>query len=321
MSGEPNTISIACGFMAGVVIFMLGASLLSESLKDLAGDRMKRIISTCTANRVCGVLSGVVATAALDSSSAVAIIVVGLVHAKVMDLRQAVGVVMGANIGTTVSSQIYALDVVKYGPVLMLAGLPLHWLGGARWRHIGGATLGLGLVFFAMTHLEDVTRPLRGHEPFRDFMKGLENPLLGALAGAIGTAVIQSSSAMVGILIAMVGQGAVSMPVAVAMMLGAEIGTCLDVVVATAGRSREAVRVGLFQLLFNVAGVALFIGFVGPLADLAGRVAGDDPKRQLATAHVLFNVISVAAFAGFAGSIARALEWAIPDAEAAPQAA
>ena len=144
-------------------------------------------------------------------------------------------------------------------------------------------------------------------------MVRMENPLLGVLAGAAITAAIQSSSATMGILIALVGNRAVSLDAAVAIMLGAEIGTCLDVLVASAGRSREALRVGVFQLGFNVACVALFIGFTGPLTDAAKWVAGGDAKRQLATAHVLFNVGGVLAFVGFTGIMARWVERLIPD--------
>lgn len=310
---SPDFVSIGLAFAAGLVFFLFGVNLLSDSLKAVAGDWMKRAIDRLTTNRFAGVATGAAATAVLDSSSAVAIIVVGLVHARAMTFPQALGVVMGANIGTTLSSQIYALDVVKYGPVLLLPGLLLHWLGTSeRQRHGGGAALGLGMVFFALTHLEDAAEPLREYEPFRALMLRMENPVLGVLAGAAATAAVQSSSATMGILIAFVGQGAITLDAAVAVMLGAEIGTCVDVLVASAGRSREAVRVGVFQLGFNLACVALFIGFTGPLARAAAWAA-DDPKQQLATAHMLFNVLSVLAFVGFTRTMARGVERLVPE--------
>lgn len=312
----PDFVAIGLGFTAGVVVFLFGVNLLADSLKAVAGGRMKRILAWCTCNRVAGVVAGTVATAVLDSSSAVAILVVGLVHAQALTFPQAVAVVMGANIGTTVSSQVYALDVVKYGPVLMVPGLLAHWLGRSDGRKAwGGVLLGLGFVFFALTHLEGVTKPLRDYEPFRAFMLRMENPLLGVLAGAAATAVLQSSSATMGVLIALVGQGAITMPAAVAMMLGAEVGTCLDVLVASAGRSREAVRVGVFQLIFNLATVALFVGLTGPLTSAAGWAAGDEPKRQLATGHVLVNVAGVLLFLPFTGLIARGVSRLVPDGE------
>lgn len=314
MNGSPDFFAIGLAFAAGLAIFLLGVSLLSNSLEAAAGDRVKALVGRLTTNRFAAVATGVVATAVLDSSSAVAIIAVGLVHARAMTFPQALGVVMGANIGTTVSSQIYALDAVKYGPILLLPGLLLHWLGRSETqRHAGGAVMGLGLVFFALTHLEHAAAPLHDYGPFRDLMRRMENPLLGVAVGAAITAVIQSSSAMVGILIALVGQGAVTLDAAVAMMLGAEIGTCVDVLVASAGRSREALRVGAFQLAFNVACVALCVGLTGPLTRAAVWLAGDDVKRQLATAHVLFNVGGVVLFVGFTETIARAITRLIPD--------
>lgn len=317
---SPDVFAIVLAFAAGLALFLYGVNLLSESLKAAAGERMKRLIGRLTTNRFAGVLTGVVATAILDSSSAVAIIAVGLVHARAMTFPQAVGVVMGANIGTTVSSQLYALDAVKYGPLLLLPGLLLHWLGRSEaQRHWGGAAFGLGLVFFALTHLEDGTRPLRDHEPFKALMAEMENLLLGVLVGAAVTAAIQSSSALMGILIALVGQGSVSLEAAVAMMLGAEIGTCLDVLVASAGRSRAAVRVGVFQSGFNLACVALAVGFTVPLARAAVWLAGDDLKRQLATAHVLFNVAGVLVFVWFTRTLAGWVERLVPDREGEQQ--
>lgn len=314
MNQSPDFVAIGLAFAAGLAIFVFGVNLLSESLEGAVGERMKRVIGRFTTNRFAGVLTGTVATAIMDSSSAVAIIAVGLVHARAMTFPQALGVVMGANIGTTVSSQIYALDVVKYGPVLLLPGLLLQRFGRSEnARHIGGAVFGLGLVFFALTHFQEAATPLRDYKPFRALMLRMENPLLGVLAGAVITATIQSSSAMMGILIALVGEGAVSLDAAVALMLGAEIGTCLDVLVATAGQSREAVRVGVFQLGFNLACVAMFVGFTGPLTQAAVWLSGDDAKRQLATVHVLFNFGGVFVFIWFTHTMARAIEWLIPN--------
>ncbi len=309
----PDFSAMGLAFCAGLAAFLLGVNFLSENLKAAAGDGMKRWIARFTTNRFAGVLSGVVATALLDSSSAVAIIAVGLVHARAMTFPQALGVVMGANVGTTVSSQIYATGVAEYGQVLTLPGLLLHWLGRSdKWKHVGGVAFGLGLVFFGLHHIETAAKPLEGYEPFRQFMTRMENPLLGVFAGAVATAVIQSSSAMMGILIILVGQG-VSLPAAAAMMMGAEVGTCLDVLVAAAGRSREAVRVGVFQMGFNVASVALFVAFTGPLVSLATTIAGDDPKRVLATAHVLFNVAGVLVFIGLTDTMAKLVLRLVPN--------
>lgn len=317
----PDFLKIGLGFAAAIVLFLYGVGLLADELKAVAGDRMRAWLARCTGNPFLGVMTGVVVTVLLDSSSAVGVIVVGLVHARAMTFPQALGVVLGANIGTTVSSQVYALDAVKYGPVLLPPGLILHALGPSdRWRRVGGVLLGLGMVFFALTYLEDLAYPLRGYEPFRAAMGRLENPLLGVLAGAAFTAVVQSSSAVMGVMITLIGQGAVTMDAAVAVMMGAEVGTTLDVLAASGTRSRAAVRVGVFHLLFNVTSVALFVGLTGLLIRAAGWLAGDDPRRQLATAHVLFNAAGVLLCVGFVGPVARGLEWLVPDRPAGGQA-
>jgi phosphate:Na+ symporter len=306
--------SIGLGFTGGIVLFLLGARLLADSLREVAEERIKRTIALCTPNRVAAVVTGMVVTACLSSSTAVCIITIGFVHAKLMSLRQAIGVVMGANIGTTISSQIYALDVVQYGPLLMVPGMLMHWLGTTdRMKHVGGAILGLGLVFFAMTYLSSQASPLRTDPAFSTFVLTLENPLMGALVGAAATAVIQSSSAMVGILIALVGQEAIGIDSAIAVMLGAEIGTTFNVLISTAGRSREAIRVGLFQLIFNVVSVSLCLAYITPLAQLAELIIGDNPRRQLAMAQLLFNLASVMLFLTLNGSMARLLERLVPD--------
>lgn len=309
---SPDYLSMGLGFVAALGVFLVGVHLLSENLKVAAGERLKRLIARGTSNTGFAILSGTVATAALDSSSAVIIIVVGLVHAEAMTFRQALGVVLGANIGTTASSQLYALDVVRYAAWVALPGLALRLLGRSEtWRAVGGSLLGLGMVFAALTAFEELAKPLREDESFRGLMAGLTNPLAGVAVGAVVTAALQSSSATVGILIALAGQGAVPGPVAVALMMGAEIGTCLDVLVASAGRSREAVRVGVFQLLFNVTTVLLFVGLAGPLASAAAALSGD-PKQQLALAHVLFNVAGVLLFAPFLGPVSGLVERLIP---------
>lgn len=319
MAHADTPVWITLGFASGLTIFLLGISILSDHLKAAVGERMKRLIARSTANRVLAVTTGIVVTVALGSSSAALIIVVGLVHARALTFPQALGIVLGANIGTTLKSQLLALDVTEYAAALLLPGLLLHWAGRSPvQRTIGGAVLGLGLVFFALAYMETVARPLRDSAAFRGLMLSISHPLLGVLTGAAATAVIQSSSAMMAILIALCGQGAVPLDTAVAIMLGAEIGTCLDVLVASAGRSREAVRVGVFQLGFNVATVALGLLLLTPLCEAATGLAGHDVKRQLATAHVLFNVGGVVLVLGVTRTAGKVVERLIPEPEAGP---
>lgn len=302
------------GMTAGLALFLYGVGVLSEGLQAVAGERMKRLLARATANRFAAVASGAVATTILDSSSAVTILVVGLVGAKLLDLGGALGVILGANIGTTVSSQLFALDVMRYAPVALGAGFLLGRLGRSEgWKRWGDVILALGLIFFGLEHMSEALMPLRDYAPFLALMERMENRFLGALVGAGVTALIQSSSATLGILIQMAKQGSISLKAGVAMMMGAEVGTCLDTMVATVGQSRDAVRAGVFQLAFNLASVALFIGLADPLAQAAAWISEDDPGRQLANAHVLFNVASVLVFLGFVRTAARILTRLIPD--------
>ena len=245
--------AMGLGLTAGLMLFLLGVGMMSDGLKAVAGDRMKSVLARFTSNRLAGVATGAAVTTVLDSSSATTIMVVGLVDAGLLELSQALGVILGANIGTTVSSQLIASDVMQYAPIALLVGFLMRSLTkGETWPQVGTIVLGLGLVFFGLDHMEEATRPLQDHEPFLALMHRMENPLLGVAAGAIFTAIIASSSAMLGIIIVMAGNGAITLPAALALMMGAEIGTCADTLLATAGRSRAAVRAGVFQLIFNV---------------------------------------------------------------------
>jgi phosphate:Na+ symporter len=228
---------------------------------------------------------------------------------------QSLGVILGANIGTTISSQLIALDVARYAPLALALGLGIgvlgHRRGSARTQQAGTALFGLGLVFFGLAQMGAAVEPLKQSGRFAAWMAGLERPLVGLAAGALTTLVIQSSSATLGIAITLASQGLLSLPAGVAVMLGAEIGTCADTLVATLGRSREALRAGVFHLAFNVASAAVGLAFVAPLARLAQSLGGD-AARQIANAHVAFNVLGVVAALLVLGPAARALERLLP---------
>jgi phosphate:Na+ symporter len=284
----------------------------------VAGDRLKRWLARATTNRVAGLATGTAATAVLDSSSVAIVLVIALVDAGLLDAARALAVVLGANVGTTVSSQLLALDLERWSPVLLAAGLATRLAGRTdRARDAGTAVLGLGLVLFGLLQLSAAVGPLEESERFAAWMQKLERPVLGVLAGAATTLVIQSSSATLGIAIALASQGLLSLPAGVAVMLGAEIGTCSDTLVATLGRSRAAVRVACFHLAFNVLSVCVGLALIEPLTALA-RALGGDAARQLANAHVAFNLAGALAALPFLGVAARALERLVPDRPAAP---
>ena len=307
---------VVLGMLAGIALFLYGVSRLASCMRAVAGDRMRRMLARATTNRFAGVASGTAATAVLDSSSVTIIMVIALVDAGLVSFGQSLGVILGANIGTTISSQIIALDVERYSPVVLAAGLLLHVLGRTEtWRHAGIALFGMGLVFFGLAQMGAAVEPLRDSDRFASWMARLEKPLVGVAAGAVASLVLQSSSATVGIVITLASQGLLGLPAGIAVMLGAEIGTCSDTLVATLGRSRAALRAGVFHLLFNVAAVAVGLALLGPLVALATALGGD-VARQVANAHVAFNVLGVASVILLLAPIGRALELLVPAGDA-----
>ncbi len=303
---------VILGLVAGLALFLYGVSRLATGMRAVAGDRMRQLIARATTNRFAGVATGTVATAALDSSSLTIIMVIALVDAGLLPFVQSLGVILGANIGTTISSQLIALDVQRYSPIVLAAGLLLHFAGrNEGWRHAGIALFGMGLIFFGLGQMGAAVEPLKASARFTDWMTSLESPLVGVAAGAVITLVLQSSSATVGIAITLASQGMLSLPAGVAVMLGAEIGTCADTLLATIGRSREALRAGLFHLFFNITTVAIGVALLEPLTSIA-QLLGGDVARQVANAHVAFNVLGVIPTVLLLGPIARALELVIP---------
>lgn len=307
-----DVLGIVLGLVAGLALFLYGVTRLARGMRAVAGSRMRRLLERATKNRYAGVLTGTVATTALDSSSVTIIMVIALVDAGLLSFVQSLGVILGANIGTTVSSQIIALDVARYAPLALACGLLLGAVGRtATWRHAGTALFGMGLVFFGLAQMGAAVEPLRESGRFVDLMARLESPLLGVAVGALTTLVIQSSSATLGIAITLASQGLLTLPAGVAVMLGAEIGTCADTLIATFGRSREALRAGVFHLLFNVATAAVGVALIEPLTAL-GSTLGGDTARQLANAHVAFNTLGVISVIFLLGPIARGLERLVP---------
>lgn len=315
---EPEPVKMSMGVLAGLAVFFFGVYEMTQGFRAGAEERLKKVLARFTQNRFAGVLTGTLATAVLDSSSLVTIVTVGLVSAGLLTFVQALGVVLGANIGTTLSSQIIALGLTDYFGVVLAVGAGLRFLTKREKAQIWGrALMGLGLVFLGLEEIESSMAPLKESQTFLSAMERLDNPLYGVLIGAAVTAVIQSSSATMGIVIVLASQGALSLMGGVAVMMGAELGTCVDTMASTIGQSRPAVRTGVFHLLFNVFNVALLVGFTDQLAHVSTMLTpGDGPEnvaRQIANAHVLFNVIGVVAILPFLGHAARALERLIPE--------
>ena len=315
-----DVLGILLEFVAGLVLFLYGVTRLSEALKLMAGEKMKDFLKRCTTNRFAALATGAVATTILDSSSVTIIMLIATVNAGLLSFEHSLGVILGSNIGTTVSSQLFALNVDRYAPVGLALGFLLYMLGNNRYRNRGMLVFGVGLVFFGLHVMSEAMAPLKDHKPVLDWIKRLENPLAGALTGAVVTAVIQSSSAVMGIIITMASSGMISLPAGIALMLGAEVGTCTDTLLATIGRSRAALRAGIFHLSFNIITAALGVAFAAELAQLVRWVSGSTSvERQIANAHVLFNVLGAALFIGFIPVIARSLRWILPPKEPAEE--
>ena len=326
MSDPLASMDLWAGLFGGLALFLFGMDIMTRALKQAAGDYMKDILGKLTKNRFVGVGMGALVTSIIQSSSVTTVILVGFISAGLMTMTQSVAVIMGANIGTTITAQILAFKVTKLAlPIVAVGFLVSFTAKRETWRQYGLMLLGLGLVFYGMSVMSGAMKPLRTYQPFIDFMVSMDHPLLAALVGAAFTAVIQSSSATTGIVIVMAGQGLIGLEAAIALALGANVGTCVTAGLAAIGKPREAVRAAVVHTLFNVMGVLLWITFIPQLADFArwmspaqqhlqgiARVAVESP-RQIANAHTLFNIVNTFLFIGFTTQIARLVEWLVPD--------
>ncbi|MCB1828735.1 MAG: Na/Pi cotransporter family protein, partial [Gammaproteobacteria bacterium] len=265
--------SMGMQLFGGLALFLFGMEQMSESLKAVAGERMKTILGKLTANRFMGAATGAFVTGIIQSSSVTTVLVVGFITAGLMSLSQSVGIIMGANIGTTITAQIVAFKITK--AALLMVGVGFTMLFAAkneRVKQYGTMLMGLGLVFFGMSVMSDAMKPLRSYQPFLDLMIQMENPLIGILIAAGFTGLIQSSSATTGIVIVMASQGFITLPAGIALAFGANIGTCVTAMLASIGKPREAVRAAAVHVLFNVAGVIIWFFFIPQLAEIVAWV-------------------------------------------------
>jgi len=313
--------------LGGLAVFLYGMEQMAEALKKVAGDSMKQILGRLTNSRIMGLITGAFVTAVIQSSSVTTVMLVGFVTAGLMSLSQAIGVILGADIGTTITAQIVAFKVTKYALLLVAVGFGLIFMGKKdHIKQYGHLIMGLGLIFFGMGIMSEGMTPLRSYEPFIALMQNVSNPVIGILVAALFTALVQSSSATMGVVIAMALQGLISLEAGIALALGANIGTCATAGLAAIGKPREAVRVAVAHVSFKIVGVILIFPFIPYLADLvrdispaaaAGLVGMDklaaETPRQIANAHTIFNVGLATVFLPFAGLFARLCEWIVPD--------
>lgn len=283
------------GLLGGLALFLYGMQMMSAGLEAAAGNKMKTILEKLTANRFLGVLMGALITAVIQSSSATTVMVVGFVNSGMMTLEQAIWIIMGANIGTTITGQLIALDVGVIAPLIAFLGVAaIVFLKNEKIKHIGEILAGLGILFIGMDMMGDAMKPLADSAEFVRILTTFENPLLGILAGTGFTALIQSSSASVGILQALAGSGVIGLKSAAFVLFGQNIGTCITAFLASIGTSRNAKRTTVIHIMFNVFGTMVFtvLCLATPIITMVeGWTPGNAPA-QIANLHTMFNIVT-----------------------------
>ena len=318
---------LTMGLFGGLSLFLYGMAKMSDGLKKAAGNQMRNILATLTKNRLVAMIVGAFVTMVIQSSSATTVMLVSFVQAQLMTYVQSIGIILGANIGTTITAQLVAFKLTDYALLMITVGFALTMFSKKdSLRHIGEALLGFGILFFGMKIMSDSMKPLRSFEPFIDMMKGLENPFFGLMIGAAFTALIQSSSAFTGIVIVLAQQGLLTLEAGIPLILGANIGTCVTAGLASIGTIREAKRVALAHVLFNIGGVVIFVWLIPPLAELVRslssvsglsgmeKLAAETP-RQIANAHTIFNISVGLIFLPFTGILAKQVYRILPRTE------
>jgi len=305
------TTGLFFNLLGGVGLFLFGIKLMGESLQDLAGDRMRRLISALTSSPVKGVIVGALITALIQSSSATTVMTASFVHAGLMTLKQSVGVIMGAAIGTTITAQLIAFKIKEFALPLIGFGMLFAVFGRSkRQKFIGNCIVGFGLLFVGMQTMENAMSFLRDRQDI--FLAFQHHPLLGVLAGTVLTMLVQSSSATVGLTIVMASQGLLTIDSAIPILFGDNIGTTITAVLASVGLNRSARQSALAHVLFKVIGVLLFLAFLGPFRQLV-LLTSTDIARQLANAHTIFNVLNTLLFLPFVEPFVRLVRAIIPD--------
>ncbi|HBG0387550.1 TPA: Na/Pi cotransporter family protein [Clostridioides difficile] len=308
--------NIIISLMGGLGLFLYGMNLMGEGLQKSAGTKLKKIIKLLTSNLFMGVLVGTGVTAVIQSSSATTVMVVGFVNAGIMTLKQAIGVIMGANIGTTVTAQLVSFDLTGMAPVALGVGIILYLFGNKpRIKNIAEILIGFGILFTGMDFMKMAVEPLRDYQGFTDLLVTFGRyPLLGLLLGFGITAIIQSSSASMGMLVALAAEGLVPLSVALPILYGQNIGTCVTSLLSSIGANKNARRAAMMHLIFNVLGTVIFLIFLNkPVVSMVTSWDPSNVARQIANTHTLFNIISVLILLPFTSLIIKLAIKLVPD--------
>ncbi len=309
-------LSMFLGLIGGLGLFLYGMQRMAEGLQNAAGDKMRRILELFTSHPVIAVFTGAVTTVLVQSSSTTTVMIVGFVNAGLMTLKQAIGTIMGANIGTTVTAQVISFDIYEVALPAIGVGFAVNLVAKRRVkRYLGLGLLGFGILLLGMQIMSDSLHPLRTYQPFLDGLVILgQFPLLGVLAGAVFTFLVQSSSATTALVIAFTLQDMLSLPAGLALILGANLGTCVTAALASIGASNTARRAAMGHILFNGTGVVLFTLLLGPFTELVAGT-GTNVTRQVANAHTIFNTVNTLLLFPFIGPFVRLVERLVPGEE------
>lgn len=291
--------------LSGLGLLLYGIKILGEGLELAAGAKLKVLLEKMTSNRFAAVLVGFVITTLIQSSSTTTVMVVGFVNTGIMNLTQAIGVIMGANIGTTTTSILVSLDIGKYAPIAIGIGVFLSMLTKKTTKkHIGLAITGFGMLFLGMTLMKDAMEPLASSPVFSEWLMNANNPFVAILIGTVITAVIQSSAASIGILQALAAQGLIPLHFAAYVIYGQNIGTCITALISSIGTKKNSKRTAVMHVLFNVFGTVIFIVLTKflPFTDWIESLT-DNTMMQLSLVHIIFNVVSTLIMFPFADKV------------------
>ncbi len=312
-TGAIDWFIVVTGLLGGLAIFLFGMDAMTESLRVVAGTRLRGALGQMTRNRFIGALSGAGVTAVIQSSSVTTVLVVGFVSSGVMNLGQAIPVIIGANVGTTITAQVVAFSVSRYALLIVAVGYGVTFFAKSEKRTLYGTLmLGLGLIFFGMTVMGAAMDPLRSYEPFIDLMAAMESPVLALLVGLAFTALVQSSSATTGIVIVLASEALITPGAGIALVLGANVGTSVTALLAALGKPPDAVRVAVVHTMFNLVGALLWLPFVGSLVGMVESIGGP-AARQIANAHTIFNLVNTVVCLAFVAQIERLAVRLVPD--------
>nr|WP_264318547.1 Na/Pi cotransporter family protein [Paraclostridium dentum] len=304
--------------MGGLGLFLYGMNLMADGLQKSAGEKLKRIIGLLTSNVLMGVLVGALVTAIIQSSSATTVMVVGFVNAGIMTLPQAIGVIMGANIGTTITAQLVSLDLVGMAPLALGIGIVMYLFSkNQKTKTIAEILIGFGILFTGMDFMKNAVKPLSEFKGFTDALVAFGNrPILGILLGFGITAIVQSSSASMGMLLALASQGLIPLTAALPILYGENIGTCVTSLISSIGASINARRAALMHLVFNIIGTIVFMLILTkPITMIVQNLNPDDVSRQIANAHTLFNITNVILLLPFSKYIVKLTMKLMPERE------